>query len=465
MHKKILRIGVSTLIALALMLRGSPAMAFNIHTIISDDELIDATRMSEQEIQTFLQDHKSGLATIVVSGKRASTIIAEASKKFGINPQVLLVILQKEQSLLDTRTPSTKQLQWATGYGVCDSCRLNDVAVIRWRGFETQVNAAAEFFRTFLNDPSRLFLKVGSPTTIDNTLVVPSNIATSMLYSYTPHLHGNEVFWALYNRLFVRQYPEGTLIKSPIKAVVWYLHEGVRRPIRSMAVLKSRFGSQPIITTATEQEIEKYPMGPSIGLANYSLVRTPDGMIALVDGDEYRPIESMDVFRQIGYNPEEIQDIEPATLANYTRSTVITQKSIYPTGILFENPTAHELWYVEDGVKYSILDRVLLKLKFTNRSITRTDSQTLSGYTTGSPILVPDGVLVKTQNSSSVFIIAGAKRRRIPSELVFKTLGYSWKSVVTVSAALFELQGEGAVMDIATPDIPTSDPRPQLRTR
>lgn len=464
MHKLIRSILLVVIVAMAVMRYPIPAMAFNAHTIITNEELTEGSRMTAAEIQHFLEERKSGLATLLIGTKRPSTIIAEAASKFSINPQVLLVILQKEQSLLDTKKPSTKQLQWATGYGVCDSCRLNDPAVIRWRGFETQVHATAEFFRTFLDDPSRLFLKVGVTTMIDGTPVIPSNIATSLLYSYTPHLHGNQVFWALYNRLFVRQYPEGTLIKSPTKAVVWYLQEGVRRPIRSMAVLKSRFGSQTIVTSATEQELDKYAIGPSIGLANYSLVRTPDGMIALIDGDEYRPIESMDVFRQIGYNPEEVQDIEVGTIQQYIRGNTITQKSVYPVGVIFEENQTHQLYYVEDGVKHRILDRALLALKFQHRSITRVDENALHSYTLGSPVLLPDGVLVKSPTSPTVYIIANNQRHHIPSELVFTTLQYSWKSIVLVSQQLLDSQREGDPIDIATPDIPSSDPRPQLRT-
>ncbi len=438
----------------------TPAHAFNAQMIVSDEELTNANTLSESEIQAFLEQQGSGLTRQVFAGKRASRIIASAAQKWSINPQILLVILQKEQSLLLTKRPTTKQLAWATGYGVCDACSLSDPSVIRWKGFETQVNAAAEFFRTFLDNPDRLFVKVGAPITIDRTPIIPANIATAILYSYTPHFHGNEVFWALYNRLFIRQYPDGSLLKSPSSAVVWYLQNGVRRPIRSMAVLKSRFGSQPILTANSKSEIEKYPEGPAMGLPNYSIVRAPDGRTALISGDQYRLIVSPEVFRQLGYNPEEVEDIDDATFTLYQSGDPITMASIYPMGALLYHQNDNATYYVENGIA-SLVDPVVIKLRYAGRRVTPVDD--ISKYTPGDPVLLPDGALVKTKAAPTVYVISSAKRRTIPSERVFKTLGYSWNSIQTISEVLMALHPLGESMDIPTPDIPNSDPRPQLR--
>ncbi|MBI5134630.1 hypothetical protein HZA86_00115 [Candidatus Uhrbacteria bacterium] len=458
--RKQLLVMMAVTVLIVPMLSPTPARAFNAQMILEDDAFTNADTMTEEEIQRFLVDQGSGLAKYSVGGKRASRIIASAAQDWSINPQILLVILQKEQSLIQTKKPTAKQLAWATGYGVCDACSLSDPSVTRWKGFETQVRAAAEFFRAFFDNPDRLFVKVGAPITIDRTPIIPANIATAILYTYTPHFHGNEVFWALYNRLFVRQYPDGSLLKSPTSAVVWYLQNGIRRPIRSMAVLRSRFGVQPILTASTKSEIEKYPIGPVIGLANYSLVRADDGRIALISGDEYRVIESPEVFRQIGYNPEEVEDVDDQTLAMYQLGEPITIKSIYPTGALLKFRRDNQIYYVENGIAHSA-DPLVVKLRYGGRKLTVVDD--LSQYTMGEPMTLPDGTLVKNPLAPTVYIISASKRRAIPTAKVFTTLGYSWKAVHTIPESLLALHPPGEPMDVPSADIPSSDPRPQLR--
>ena len=126
------------LIVITLISLISPSFAraatFNPNNIISDNDLVDSQTMSATRIQKFLQDKGSPLANYQINDpwgnlKTAAQIIFDASQYYIINPQFLLVLLQKEQSLITDPTPSQGQLDWATGYGVCDSCSKDDPAI------------------------------------------------------------------------------------------------------------------------------------------------------------------------------------------------------------------------------------------------------------------------------------------------------------------------------------------------
>jgi len=147
MHIRTLSLGI--LGFLASLLLPASAFAFNPNYIISDAELTDAQAMDRNQIQAFLE--RGTLAEYQTEDwegrtRYASDIIWRAAQQNGINPRFLLVLLQKEQSLVEDPDPTTKQYDWATGYGVCDSCSMSDAGVSRWQGFGKQVNSAAMQF-------------------------------------------------------------------------------------------------------------------------------------------------------------------------------------------------------------------------------------------------------------------------------------------------------------------------------
>ena len=79
--------------------------------------------------------------------KPASEIIWRVSTPYKINPRYLLALLQKEQSLVEHPSPSQRQFDWATGYGVCDSCSKDDPGIQDFKGFANQLEWAAKQHR------------------------------------------------------------------------------------------------------------------------------------------------------------------------------------------------------------------------------------------------------------------------------------------------------------------------------
>ena len=77
------------------------------------------------------------------SGATAAEVILWVAESCGINPQVLIVLLQKEQSLITDTWPWPIQYRSATGYGCPDTAPCDS----EYYGFFNQVYMAARQFK------------------------------------------------------------------------------------------------------------------------------------------------------------------------------------------------------------------------------------------------------------------------------------------------------------------------------
>lgn len=222
-----------------------PLSEFDPGHIVSDDAFYDSGAMTEDEIQSFLEsvpcradegvrclaDYLQSTTTQPAVGgthceeyrggirERASRIIAKVAEACGISPRTLLVLLQKEQSLL-TR-PTTSGYERATGYGCPDTADCEQ----KYFGFFNQVYNAAWQFRQYTEEPDRRY-RIGTVDVGYNpdaacgaSPVAIRNQATANLYNYTPYqpsaatladpdagdacsAFGNLNFWRIWHRWF-----------------------------------------------------------------------------------------------------------------------------------------------------------------------------------------------------------------------------------------------------------------------
>lgn len=223
----------------------APTSEFDPGYIVSDDAFFDSSAMDEDDIQAFLEslpcrpdegvrclaDYLQTTTTQPAEGEghcseyrggireRASRILAKVSVACGISAQTLLVLLQKEQSLL-TR-PTVRGLDRATGYGCPDTADCDT----EYFGFFNQVYHAAWQFRQYTEEPDRRFhvgtVDVGyhPDAACGASPVEIRNQATANLYNYTPYqpsdatlanpdagdacsAFGNLNFWRIWHRWF-----------------------------------------------------------------------------------------------------------------------------------------------------------------------------------------------------------------------------------------------------------------------
>ncbi len=232
--------------AQALLAAGkAPAPRFDAGDIISDDAFYNADAMTAEGIRQWLlampctpRDQSPCLAffrqdTTTRPANRncheyrggkdetAARIVAQVAHACGISPRVLLVLVQKEQSLV-TR-PSQYGYERATGYGCPDTAACEQ----KYFGFFNQLYSAAWQFREYDNPadgwkvrPGRVSVRFSPDASCGASVVDIANQATANLYLYTPYqpdaaalahpganggkcsAYGNLNFFQLYNTWF-----------------------------------------------------------------------------------------------------------------------------------------------------------------------------------------------------------------------------------------------------------------------
>lgn len=448
---------------------------FNPNRILNDNDLLDTNSMGLADIQTFLQNKGSFLANYTAPNangvtKSAAEIIYDASRNnfdcdgvelsdspteaekqqkckriTTVNPKFLLVLLQKEASLIEDSSPTTSRLDWATGYGCPDSWVCNPY----YKGFGKQINSASLQFRAYMNESEKYNYKAGQTYIINNTptpycttanqtmAVTPENKATAALYNYTPHVfNGNYNVYKLWNRYFpkiITLYPDGSILQAKGNPAIWLIEGGKKRLFLNWSAFVSRFKPEQVVT-AKQEDLDNYPEGEAIKFANYSLVQTPDKQIYLLVDKEKRPFASLTAFKKIGFNPEEIETATADDLANYQSGRIITATSTYVTGVLMQDKKGGGVFYVENGTKAPILDKIFLSTKFQGKKILKVTTQQLNSYVKVNPVLFPDGTILKTDSFPTVYLISNGTKRPFADEAVFNKLGYKFQNIITVSS-------------------------------
>lgn len=219
--------------------------------IISDDRFFDAAAMDEGQVQQFLNQRVSNCAAAAgypclrdfrtattsraaagaghctayqgEANESAARIIVKVARACGINPQVLLVMLQKEQTLVTSTSPTAYMYRSAMGYACPDTAPCD----AQYYGFFNQVYNAAWQLRQYTLNPGGRRYHIGAVsvqyhpnTTCGASTVNIRNQATANLYLYTPYQpnaaalanlygsgdscssYGNRNFWRLFNDWF-----------------------------------------------------------------------------------------------------------------------------------------------------------------------------------------------------------------------------------------------------------------------
>ncbi|MBI2645281.1 hypothetical protein HYW94_03870 [Candidatus Uhrbacteria bacterium] len=434
----------------------SPSMAFGLNfdpnNVISDAVFFKSDDMTSAEIQAFLERKGSGLANYTTTDtdgetRFASEIISHAATQNGINPKVLLVLLQKEQSLIENATPSQYNYDWATGFAICDSCSPADPQVIAYKGFGVQVQKAAWRKKYYTQNPQEFQFRAGESKYVDGLNVIPANLATAALYNYTPHIKGNFSFWKLWTRYFEKFYPDDTLLQAEGLDDIWLIQDGKRKRFSSLGVFLSRFSQKNIITVSL-QDLLKYEIESPIKFHQYSLLKSAKGGVFLYMNEKKYAIPSKKIFKSLGYNPEEVIPASEQDLKEIPTIGLISEAAANPIGELMQDTKTGGVYYVQQNIKHPILERTVLSTNFAYQKIRKKTQKTLALFETGDPVLFADGTLVREIGSTTVFIISHGQKRPFVSENIFTTLGYQKERVMETNGKTLALHPFGDAVDL-----------------
>ncbi len=140
----------------------------------------------------------------------AAHIISNYSIQFGINPQVILATLQKENGLITDEWPTPKNYRESMGFGCPDNIAAGAPACDPAYGsFSAQIYQAARHFRGYFDAPPGWWVSfnTGNNTVKWNpqswcgsSTVYIENRATVALYTYTPYRPNQAALNAQYGR-------------------------------------------------------------------------------------------------------------------------------------------------------------------------------------------------------------------------------------------------------------------------
>ncbi|MDB4940080.1 MAG: hypothetical protein JWO40_505 [Candidatus Doudnabacteria bacterium] len=427
----------------------------------SADFLQKLKEPTDSIIKTGLGDPEPNLGRL----RTAAELIWDASVQTGINPQVILVTLQKEQTLI-TGSFSASRLQsaldHALGFG-CPStgCDQNLVGFYHqlFGGFDAQgnkyVGSPGSLMRSFNTSGGRgpyvdaqgqvfgpgpliRISHVNDVIVLDNTLGGPqnpqptqavtlSNNATAALYRYTPHVYnGNYNFWKFFDQWF--RYPNGTLLKLASDNVTYIVNNGLKSVIPNF-VIQSRALNVASIITVSPTELSSIDPGPIVGPADNVIVKvdTDPTKLFVFENNLKHPVSSF-VLSQRGLNSKSALTISQSEADMFSTSSLLTPKE----GTLIKATGSGAVYVIANQKKMALSAFTFKQNNYAIKNIVTLPADELAQYADGGFLLPKNGTLVKTAASPAVYQIDNSLLHPI-SSVVFKLHNFNLKSVVTLS--------------------------------
>jgi hypothetical protein len=243
---------------------------------------------------TCLKDYSSG-------GKSAAQIIWEAGQAHGINPEVLVVMLQKETGLVTDTWAAPWQYDRAMGYGCPDTADCNTA----YYGFANQVHNAAWQLKAYVTNPNGYNFKSGVTRNIQwspngacgSSPVFIENSATAALYNYTPYqpnqaalnnlygtgdgcsAYGNRNFWRMFNDWFGST-AISNLVRTPSSPTYYLLTNNQRFAIPNGDLLYAYGLEGQQLSVISDAALEAIPSG---GMLQTSFMVPGNGTVFLAD--------------------------------------------------------------------------------------------------------------------------------------------------------------------------------------
>ncbi|MBX0299766.1 hypothetical protein K2F54_07225 [Cryobacterium sp. 1639] len=462
-----LTVGATTTDDAAVAATGSD---FNPGNIISDALFYKSGTMDKNEIQSFLNSKvascRSGYtclksysqATASQSAKRegcaayagskkesAASIIAKVSTACGINPQVLLVLLEKETGLISAKAPTSGTYRKATGYG----CPDTSVCDSTYYGFFNQVYNAAYQFKKYQASPNSRGYVAGRWNTIQyhpkqscgTSNVYIENQATAALYIYTPYRpnqasldnmgrtgdgcssYGNRNFWAFFTDWFGDTKGGSSFVRDAGTGAIYLIAGTVKHYVPSTSVYNAlaKLGTYRNVSAT-------YLSGYTTGTNASPLVRNPlTGDIALVQSNSRHRFTSCGQVSVWGYDCGATTDLMPGQWGKIPTGGEVSNYMV----VSGKNTT----YFLNSSTRFPVASWTGVVRLNGGKSpwVGTMGSSNAQRYPVGRTLETP-GTAIKSASSNDVFLVDGtANRIRVPSMAVLGEYGAS--SVKTVPDA------------------------------
>lgn len=418
----------------------------------SPEFLIRLKEPSSTTLKQGLEDPQPALPRL----RTAAELIWDASRQSGINPQVLIVTLQKEQGLITNHHDSSSEklqraLDFAFGFNCPDStgCSKNSL----FPGFYYQLfgnfdaegnrylGAAKSLMKSFATPGGRgpsvngVVAKVGDTIELSNTtdpynvpakqVVTLLNNATAALYRFTPHVfNGNYNFAKFFTEWF--KYANGTLLKIGAENSVFIVQNGSRLLVPSFVSVNRGLDMSKVITVSSN-ELESYPPGKVYGPANNTVVLVEGSQQKYVFIDNVKYPASDFVISQRKLNTQPILAISGGEAQLFEQGSTLTPSE----GTVIKAQNDSGIYLVEGG-KLKLYSAQVFKQHNAASKVQILPDSEVASYPKQGFVAPTDGTLVKSNGSATVYIVEKGIKRPFSGE-AFRSRGLSFKNLMTLT--------------------------------
>ncbi|MFS2240927.1 hypothetical protein [Microbacterium sp. OR16] len=464
---------------------------FNPGHIVSDAVFFNSQTMNATQIDTFLRSKvstcQSGYTCLKdyrqntpnrpsdqycagytgAPNESAATIISKVARSCGINPQVFIVMLQKEQGLVTHTWPSDWRYSAALGQGCPDTAPCDP----QFAGFFYQIYGAGRQMKIYTE--GRWFTYY-APGKTWNILYHPNsacgrgpvsikNRATSALYYYTPYqpnaaalragygegdgcsAYGNRNFYNYFSDWFgdpTRDAAAGpSLIRATDGAAIYLAVSGIRYHVQTaddLNTLTAKFGPFAIVAPSLVA-------GLSDGGPVSRSVRDPrDGVVYFLepDGSKHR-FPTVEVVSAYGYDVTAAANMPPAVLDAFSTGPEV--------GTVFRPADSPHVFVKSDKVRRHVYDQTAL-------SSVLADQKTYVATTSaGAMLALPQGNeffgnrrLIRASTSPATYFTTPGTLVHVPSLELASAFGAS-STVTEVAAA--SISGYPVAKDMLRPAV------------
>lgn len=441
---------------------------FRAGNIISDAVFYNSSAMTASQIQGFIDakescvagytclenfrqntvsrpaDAKCGAYTGVAS-QRASDIIYAVAQACGLNPQVLLVLLEKEQGLVSSNSPSASRYNIATGYACPDTAPCD----AQYYGFYNQVYKAAWQYQTYRLFPASFSYRAGrvnnilwNPnSTCGSSPVYIENQATAGLYIYTPYQpnvaalnnpyglgdscssYGNRNFWRIFTDWFGNPQGGGWFAKTADSSTVYLLTADHKYAVPNGEILNAYWALGPYRTVSAA-----YLAQFTTGIPLAQLVRDPTtGAVSYFDQGVAHHVLSCAQLVDWGTSCSNYIDLTPtefSTLANGA-----------PLNSWARSAATGAIYYVSNGSKSWIhsMAEILRINGGTQPDYINLGSTALATLRDG-PDFVAAGSLIQANGQGTIYLVDGATHL-VPVSSAAMASDFSPNGIISVTPA------------------------------
>lgn len=423
--------------------------------------LLELKEPQDPSLKKNLNDPEPNLSRL----RTAAELIWDASTASGLNPQVIIVALQKEQSLITGQFGSDTSLQRALDHALGFNCTDSSGCDQLFAGFYFQlfgnfdaggnryIGAAASLMRSFNSSGGRgpgvdannqtfgtpivRTSRVGDTITLDNTQGPPndaaatqtvtlSNLATAALYRYTPHVYnGNYNFWKFFSTWF--KYQNGQLLKISGDNNIYIINNGAKQLMVSF-VLATR-GINPLtanILNVSPDELSDYQSGPPLAPSDNTVVFDsvdPTKQLFVFENAVKHPVSQF-VLKQRGLDPNLSFGAAKSDLDLFETGSLLPPRD----GTLVKGNTSQAVYVIENGQRMALTAFTFNQYGYSFKNVVTLPQSEVDSYASGGFLLPKNGTLLSIGTSSQFYQLQDQVLHKI-SLNVFKLYKFSFKNI------------------------------------